>query len=370
MKCRKARQLLSPYIDDELKAKEKAALEEHLASCEACRAELEDLKAISETVRDVFRRIEPPPDLLEKTMRRIRQMEESGEIARLRRRERLARWRKAAVGVGLAAGIGLAALQLGRVGVGVGPAPQPVGLAPHVAVTAEGTKAAPEGEPQVTVRPQGGTVGEAGAAKVASAAPESEAARPEAAKAQTRAAAAPKTEAGAKNADAVQVAERPAKPAGTAQVASAANAAGPEQRVFLSGSRHVRTTMLKLEVADLEAAKAAVAGAAIKAKAAGVQEAWSYRQEEAILRVVLPVGAAGQFLADVARLGGEVERKTETADVTAEFNRRLAEYQEFSAKADPQSQAMAKAAAQLLEGFDRESLEAGREVVNVWLKLR
>lgn len=372
LKCRQAKNLLSPYMDGELHGKQKAALEEHLASCEACREELEFLRTISETIRDIFRRIEPPPDLLERTMRRIREMEATGEIERLRREEsRRMKVRKTVMGVGLAAGIGLAALQIGR--AGIGPATQPggpVAPAPRVAVTADGTKAAPEGEPQVAVKPQEDTSGKTVAAKVAPAAPEVEAARSEAAKAATRVAAAPDTGASAKGTGAVTAPEQPGKPAEEAQVASAAGAAGPEQRVFLSGSRHVRTTMVKLEVADLEAARAAVAAAAIEARAREVREAWSYQQKEAILRVVLPVGAAGQFLADVAALGSEVERKTETADVTVEYNRGLAEYQELSVKADPQSQALARAAAQILESYERESLEAGREVVNVWLKLR
>ena len=63
-------------------------------------------------------------------------------------------------------------------------------------------------------------------------------------------------------------------------------------------------------------------------------------------------------------------RSTETANVTNEFERRLAEYRELSAKEDPQSKTLAEAAEKVLEALDRESLEAGREVVNVWLKLR
>ncbi|MBC7348036.1 MAG: zf-HC2 domain-containing protein [Clostridia bacterium] len=363
MKCRKARQLLSPYIDDELKPKEKAALEEHLASCEACRAELEELKAISNAIREIFQRIEPPPDLLEKTMRRIREMEESGEMERLRRRERLAKWRKAAMGVGLAAGIGLAALQFGRAGVG------PV-MPPGVLATEHAGSAAPQEEARVVVSLQENAGGEAGAPEVASAAPQGKAAAREAAKAGTRVAALPKVGAGAKGAVVAPTSGQPARPAGAAQLASAAGATGAGQRVFLSHSRHVRTTSLRLAVADLQAARLAVAVAAIEAGAVSVEEAWSYRQEQVILRVVLPVTGAGRFIAEVSGLGEVLGRSTEIADVTAESNRRLAEYQELSVRSDPQSRALTKAAEKVLEALDRESLEAGREVVNVWLALR
>ncbi|MCR4419404.1 MAG: anti-sigma factor [Clostridia bacterium] len=373
MKCRKARQLLSPYIDGELAPQEQAALEEHLAACEACRAELEELRAVSDVLGEIFCRLEPPPGLLERTLNRIRELEAAGEIERLRRQDRRARWRRVTVGVGLAAGIGLAALQIGRAGVAPVPQPPaPVAVAPGPGITAEDPaevpkEQAPAPAPQVAAehRADGGRKV---APEVMSAAPESEAGRTEGAESNPSATVRPARVA-AQAAQPAPTKERKAPAAGESRVALADGAPGPS-RTFLSHGRHVRTTVLRLAVADLEAARLAVAAAAIEARAAAVEEAWSYQQEQLMLRVVLPVTGAARFVAGVSGLGEVLGRSTETADVTAEFERRLAEYRELSAKSDPESQALAKAAEKVLEALDRESLEAGREVVNVWLALR
>lgn len=46
MNCHQARDLLSPYIDGELPAAERAHLEQHLEQCEDCRSELAELQAL------------------------------------------------------------------------------------------------------------------------------------------------------------------------------------------------------------------------------------------------------------------------------------------------------------------------------------
>ena len=42
MRCKKARQKISPYIDGELKEEERALLEAHLSSCHTCHQALEE----------------------------------------------------------------------------------------------------------------------------------------------------------------------------------------------------------------------------------------------------------------------------------------------------------------------------------------
>jgi anti-sigma factor RsiW len=379
VKCRKARQLLSPYIDDELTPKEKAALEEHLASCEACRAELEELRAVSDVLGEIFRRLEPPPDLLQRTLNRIRELEAAGEIERLRRQERRARWRKVTVGVGLAAGIGLAALQIGRAGVGPVPqAPAPVVLAPGRGVNVEDPAPAPQVEapapaPQVAAEPRADGGGEAAAEAAPAPAPEREAARPQVAKAPVRVTAAPKSAGAGEGATAAPAAERlaePTRPAGTAQLALASGTAGAEPKAFLAGTRHLRTTVLKLAVSDLEAAKSAVAQAAAKAQAGPPQELWASRQEELILRTVVPAPAYPAFAKEVLALGRELDWRRQTVDVTDEFNRKLAYYLALAEDPDPANRELAQAVRQHLEDLDRSSAERGAEVVQVWLIAR
>jgi hypothetical protein len=46
-------ELISAYIDEELAAADMAAVADHLASCDACRAEYEELRAISTLVHDL-----------------------------------------------------------------------------------------------------------------------------------------------------------------------------------------------------------------------------------------------------------------------------------------------------------------------------
>ncbi|MGB9662937.1 MAG: hypothetical protein ACPL5F_13150, partial [Moorellaceae bacterium] len=159
------------------------------------------------------------------------------------------------------------------------------------------------------------------------------------------------------------------QPPAATRVASG-EAAVAQPKVFLSKTRHVRTTMIKVEVDNLAYAKEVVAALATNAGADKPREVWVYQQEEAILRVVLPTGSAAQFLEKVALVGKKLDLEKDTADITAEFDRKLLEYQELAGKSDGQSQAYARALEQQLEDLDRETLEAGKEVVNVWLKLR
>ena len=363
MKCRQAQQLLSAYLDGELAAAQAAALETHLPACSACRQELEALRAISESLGEILRRVEPPADLLDRVMARVREIQAAGPGARWRAAENPA-WKKLAVGVGLAAGIGLAALQIGRAGVELpapgGPVKPPAVAVDHAAkpaseagqeVSGERPLSAAEPTRVKAAAPQvGGNTGH-GDEAVVTVRPGTQAPRV----AEARPGQPP-------------AAGQAGEPAG-ARLASAAQEPG-SATTFLAGTRHVRTTMLKLAVADLEAARSAVAKAAIEAKALEVREAWSYQDEQVILRVVLPTAGAERFIEEVSGLGAVTGRGTETADVTSEFNRRLAEYRELAAKSDPQSRALAEAAEKILEALDAESLEAGREVVNVWLALR
>jgi len=59
MKCTRASRLIQLYVDGRLAPHVLAPLEEHLASCAACRAELEALEAVCATLTDVP--MEPEP---------------------------------------------------------------------------------------------------------------------------------------------------------------------------------------------------------------------------------------------------------------------------------------------------------------------
>ena len=58
MNCGQVRRQLPPFLDEELSGRKRDALASHLASCPACRAELETLKADMELIEQV-----PAPEL-------------------------------------------------------------------------------------------------------------------------------------------------------------------------------------------------------------------------------------------------------------------------------------------------------------------
>ena len=55
MKCEEIKELLSEYVDGELSAADAASVEQHLAGCDACRAELEALRQTAALVRSLPR---------------------------------------------------------------------------------------------------------------------------------------------------------------------------------------------------------------------------------------------------------------------------------------------------------------------------
>jgi len=71
MKCRQARRLFGAYWDDETTQAEREWLESHFASCAACRSEYEALAHTLELTAGLPR-VEPAPDLVERTVARAR----------------------------------------------------------------------------------------------------------------------------------------------------------------------------------------------------------------------------------------------------------------------------------------------------------
>jgi anti-sigma factor RsiW len=62
--------LLSSYIDGELSEPERRAVEDHVAVCPGCRAELDGLRRVVERLRSLEREA-PPPVLAERVARRV-----------------------------------------------------------------------------------------------------------------------------------------------------------------------------------------------------------------------------------------------------------------------------------------------------------
>jgi hypothetical protein len=369
--CRQAENLISAYLDGELEGGYRAEIEAHLASCPACRQYAEELEAAQAALAGIFAAAEPPADLLERVMARVRSA--GAETPVSRQAAAFSGWRRTFAVAGLAAAVVLACLQFGE--ARLNPFSRPVAPVPQVAVN-EPAQPQPVG-PGRPAAPEVDTSPEVETSTPAAESPAPEAGAPEASPSGETA-----TPEAIQGGEAPAAGEKRGEPsgsiltdkevraaAGEVRVALADTAAGPA-KTFLSHARHLRTTVVRLGVEDLEAARAGVTETAVACGAVSVDEAWTYQDRQMILRVLLPVGSAARFAAQVSTLGEVLGRSTETANVTNEFERRLAEYRELSAKEDPQSKTLAEAAEKVLEALDRESLEAGREVVNVWLQLR
>ncbi|GFN21826.1 zf-HC2 domain-containing protein [Thermanaeromonas sp. C210] len=371
MKCRQAKKLLSPYLDDELRAKEKAALEEHLTGCPACQAELERLRKISEGLKGIYREVKPPPDFLDRVMARIEEIEKGGAYHPAEgKARRLGGWRKFALAAALTASVGLFILHYSRTGTGSGPSmwPGPYNTAaPGTTVIAENHGGAPAGgKPSAGEQEQAvGTAADSNAVERVRAGgvpgePEKKASGQDGS---------PGAAAEKKHVSAA-AGQKPREQGESGNRIASGEEVTARPQAFLSRNRHVRTTTVKVEVDNLPYAKEIVAVLAEKAGAGRPQEVWVYQQEEAILRAVLPADSTAQFLEKVVKLGKEIDRERETVDITAGFDRKLLEYQELVGRKDSASLAMARVLEQQLKDLDRETLEAGNEVVNVWLKLR
>ena len=88
MKCDDVRDLLDEYVDGELAPADRASVEEHLAGCEACRTECEELRKTAELVRSMPRAA-APEGLVAEVRRQI-------EERRQARRWVIVRWSRAA----------------------------------------------------------------------------------------------------------------------------------------------------------------------------------------------------------------------------------------------------------------------------------
>jgi hypothetical protein len=72
IKCAHCKEQLSAYLDGIMTAEEKKLIEEHLSTCEQCKAALSELMETRETLRNL-EEVEPPPWFTQTIMNRVRE---------------------------------------------------------------------------------------------------------------------------------------------------------------------------------------------------------------------------------------------------------------------------------------------------------
>ncbi|MDQ0285059.1 hypothetical protein J2Z49_000149 [Desulfofundulus luciae] len=178
--------------------------------------------------------------------------------------------------------------------------------------------------------------------------------------------------------------EQPRQSDSKQRVAIAANTGQPvinktgtgtsiEPRVFLNQTRTIESTLLKVQVADLQAAKKTLLAAAgdSSCQSFGRQRVDGHTVE--ILRFVVPVEQAGPFTATASGLGRVMDRQQQSQDISQQFASTLDRYQALIAKRNQMTEEAdiaaldreIKSLEQQLAAWDQE---AGRQVVVVWLQ--
>lgn len=82
MRCEEIKELLSPYLENDLSTEEKESVSEHLGDCQSCKKELEGLKEMLLSLKKIPA-IEPPPYFLEAVRMRL---ERSSILVRILRK--------------------------------------------------------------------------------------------------------------------------------------------------------------------------------------------------------------------------------------------------------------------------------------------
>ncbi|MGE5372345.1 MAG: DUF4349 domain-containing protein [Solirubrobacterales bacterium] len=108
MKCYDARELLSPYIDNEIAENDRAVLDQHLASCHRCSAELRELRRMVEGLHQLPP-VNVPPDFMNRLHERLQAEKvvplKGAQYRDLRTRSRAGWFAASAAAVALTVGI-------------------------------------------------------------------------------------------------------------------------------------------------------------------------------------------------------------------------------------------------------------------------
>jgi hypothetical protein len=368
MDCRKAEHYITKRLDQLLSEEDNAALEQHLARCEACACELALQERLSMTLRELGREeIQAPAALSSLIMNNLGPQQRSA-LAWLP-----ATWRKA-----VAAAATLLLLAGGSAGVmnglnlagngknivmesplpNVAAVPEPGGTPVPVNTNNNDNSANPDGNaPDATpstVPPESGAVEKPGGNQDGS----------------SPAVAREHQQTG--NSNSAEGDITATKPAGSKTGFSALEAGG--ERVLLSDDMKVTSTVLKISVDDLATARTRAASLA-----AGVGAETKVFPEQTsgktvlVMRITVDSDQAPYLTEVLSGLGTSFHRQDEKRDLLPLYNETKVQYNELLERRDAatdsgerrQLDIQAASYKQLLDAWEEE---AGKQVINLWLE--
>ena len=385
MQCREVRQLIHSRLDDELSGAREVEFREHLAVCADCRAEWAQYRALIDALRGMAAPVSPPPGFAAGVMERLAgEAVGTGPVMQPTGRgpgrwwgSLSAAWRR---GVAVAASVLI--LLAGSTGFAARYGWLPALTQTHApSVVADNTdtgggSAGPKSAPD-----QNGAARADGKTSAAPGQPDNAKAKDATSKntdqsgGSTALTGAPADAAGSSGGKAAQQTKGAAadsgRQAGTAAAArSANNAAAAAPQVFLNHPRTIDSTLIKVQVTDLAAARqkllAAAGGAA--GQSFGRQSVDGHTVE--ILRFVVPAQRAASLEIAASSLGVLLDEQRQSSDISAQFAAALDHYQALLARRDAGGDtadlnAQIDSLAQQLTEWDRE---AQNQVVVVWLQ--
>lgn len=360
MQCREAREFFSPWLDGELAAEEREALQRHLAECPACRAEWERWQEISRALRGMKAPVAAPPGFL------------AAANARLAARQRVRPWQSMRRLVAAAAAVAL--VIAGSLSYAAR------GLWQHLPVTVAGIQQDDGGKTAAVDLPPG-----TGADTFVTATPGG-VTGPAVKQDGTKPDEGATPEKGTAPADAVGNKGGAEPPAGTGTPTGDSSGDRPTRlagaepyvaRTFLSNQRQATSTMLKIAVEDMAGAKrkamglAAASGAAVQT----IADQDDGRDKRAIYLLKVAEDRAASLLSALGQVGQVTAQNTNVQDLSQQFSATLEQYQakvaQVNAAADPEERAKltkeAKALEQQLSTWEEETKQ---HTIILWLETK
>lgn len=347
IKCDEARELLSPWIDQETRADEQEALKLHLASCAACRQELAEMKKLSSLLR---------ASLAANSEEQRAPAEMAGDIMHALRREaepkRMSAWKKRIAGMAATLALFLGSTALITTPVWQLADRTPGGSKEPVQQSVKQTDADKSGKTKVVEKNIPGTPGTIPSKEEANSSGNF-------------------AEPGTKGENTPNISPEADK----LKIADIDSPDISNAPVFLSKDRALITTLLKLRVAEPALAQqqalrqAENVGASIQVLGQQMDD----DKECMVIKISLPSEKAASLKNSLATLGSEISRQEDRQDLSTRFADTLEQYRVLSSRAAAaKNEEQARELEAQLKSLETQLInwdkEAAQESIVLWLE--